>query len=165
MDIIDLLPYCACVVLETLRMHPPAYMIGRCAATSTVLADSQYSIPKNTTALIAPYLLHYHPDRWKNPEQFDPSRWQRRDFNKGWKGALAGFGPNGSYLPFGGGPRVCIGTRFAFVEVMLVMVAVIQRFKLTPATPQSPFPLPEPLITLRPKAVQVCMHNRHYGTG
>eukprot|EP00892_Ulva_mutabilis_P002433 jgi/Ulvmu1/12190/UM085_0054.1 len=161
MDSIDQLPYCAAVVLETLRMHPPAYMIGRCAAAETSLADPRLSIPIGTTALIAPYLLHYHPGMWERAEQFDPSRWQDKTGEPKWQAALSGFGPNGSYLPFGGGPRVCIGTHFAFIEVMLVLAVLLQRFKLMPASQQSPFPQSEPLITLRPKEVQVRLLSRH----
>lgn len=148
LDDLDLLPFCASVVLETLRMHPPAYMIGRCAAVDVSLQGSCYEVPSKTTALIAPYLLHFNPSRWENPEEFNPSRWHTSK----WTTALSGFGPNKSYLPFGGGPRVCIGTHFAFFEVILVMVTMLQNFKLVPA---STFPAPEPIITLRPKAVQV----------
>lgn len=156
MDDIDRLPYSASVVLETLRMHPPAYMIGRCAAVPTSFSQTEYSIPSKTTALIAPYLLHFHPNKWEGPEQFNPSRWATSD----WKKALSGFGPNGSYLPFGGGPRVCIGTYFAFFEVMVVTSCLLQNFKIIPASSVSSFPAAEPLITLRPKEVQVRLLQR-----
>lgn len=152
----DRLPYCAAVVLETLRMHPPAYMIGRCAVVPTSFTESEYNIPSKTTALIAPYLLHFHPNKWDAPEQFSPSRWAASD----WKTALSKFGPNGSYLPFGSGPRVCIGTHFAFFEVMVVIVSLLQNFKTIPASTVSPFPVAEPIITLRPREVQVRLLKR-----
>jgi cytochrome P450 len=109
---IDRLPYCTAVLLETLRRHPPAYMIGRCAVDTVALGSSGYTVGKGTTALIAPYLLH-HSERWPSPESFDPDRWMAL-WQPGeaavWRKALKGFGANGSYLPFGG---VCASARLS----------------------------------------------------
>lgn len=163
MDDIDRLPYCAAVVLETLRQHPPAYMIGRCANRDARLGNSGFSVTKGTTALISPYLLHHDIQRWGNPDTFDPERWFRT--KRGWKGVnwrseMKGFGRNSSYLPFGGGPRVCIGTGFAFVEAVVVVAMVLQRFSLVPADQGQRFPQPQPLITLRPQSVRVRLRPR-----
>lgn len=158
MDDIDKLPYCTAVVLETLRRHPPAYMIGRCANTDTRLGDSGYTVTKGTTALIAPYLLHHDSGRWENPATFNPDRWLVSvcDGEKlNWRAELKGFGHTGSFLPFGGGPRSCIGTAFAFVESILVVAMAIQRFSLVPYEQGQRFPQPQPLITLRPESVPV----------
>ena len=163
MEDIDKLPYCSAVVLETLRQHPPAYMIGRCACEDTRLGDSGFSVTKGTTALIAPYLLHHDTQRWDNPGRFIPGRWFKaqsgiRKVN--WRTELKGFGENGSYLPFGGGPRVCIGTSFAFVEAVVVVAMILQRFSLAPEDPGQRFPQPQPLITLRPRSVRVRLLKR-----
>jgi cytochrome P450 len=160
---IDELPYCTAVVLETLRQHPPAYMIGRCACEDAVLGTSGYAVTKGTTALIAPYLLHYNPQQWDNPGTFNPKRWFRRKDGAeevNWRAELKGFGVNSSYLPFGGGPRVCIGTTFAFVEAVLVVAMVLQHFSLAPAGQGQRFPQPQPLITLRPATVRVRINRR-----
>jgi cytochrome P450 len=161
---ISRLPYTESVLLETLRVHPPAYMIGRCAGADTPLGETGFTVAKGTTVLVAPYLLHTNPDAWERPESFEPERWMRMReqgrMDGGWRGAVSGFGPNGSYLPFGGGPRKCIGTGFAMVEGMLVVASVLQRYRLEPPSSWADFPEAEPLITLRPKAVRVKLRAR-----
>lgn len=163
MEDIDKLPYCSAVVLETLRQHPPAYMIGRCACKDIRLGNSGYSVTKGTTALVAPYLLHHDPQRWDKPGRFNPERWFRTESSSSavnWRTELKGFGQNSSYLPFGGGPRVCIGTSFAFVEAVVVVAMVLQRFSLEPVEQGQRFPQPQPLITLRPQSVRVRLQAR-----
>lgn len=163
MDDIDKLPYCSAVVLETLRQHPPAYMIGRCAREHARLGDSGFSVTKGTTALVAPYLLHHNTQRWETPGRFVPDRWFKSTNGPkkvNWRVELKGFGDNDSYLPFGGGPRVCIGTSFAFVEAVVVLAMILQRFSLAPEDPGQRFPQPQPLITLRPKSVRVRLLQR-----
>jgi cytochrome P450 len=158
---IEKLPYCCAVVLETLRQHPPAYMIGRCTCKDTGLGNTGFSVPKGTTALIAPYLLHHDPQRWDDPGTFNPQRWFRPHSSAdsssvvNWRKELKSFGQNNSFLPFGGGPRNCIGTTFAFVEAVVVVAMVLQRFSLAPAEQAQRFPQPQPLITLRPQSVRV----------
>jgi len=69
--------------------------------------------------------------------------------------ALKDQGPRGAYIPFGGGPRNCIGTGFAMMEAILVVAAILQRFELTPAPGAPAFPAAKPLLTLRPDAVRL----------
>jgi hypothetical protein len=66
---------------------------------------------------------------------------------------LRDLGPNGAYLPFGGGPRNCIGTGFAMTEAVLVLAMLLQRYELQPVSPAAGFPRPKPMLTLRPEAV------------
>jgi cytochrome P450 len=99
------------VVLETLRLLPPAYMVGRCAAQRTSLGG--HAIPAGTTVLVAPYIMHRDARFWDRPTEFVPERWLAADGEAGASGAmtaLSGMGPNGAYMPFGAGPRNCIGT-------------------------------------------------------
>ncbi|KAG2496159.1 hypothetical protein HYH03_005761 [Edaphochlamys debaryana] len=154
------MPYLESVVLETLRLYSPAYMVGRCARVDAALGP--YSLPAGTTVLVSPYVMHRDPDVWEEPEAFKPSRWhdlQRREGYQGAMSLMANLGPNGAYLPFGGGPRNCIGAGFAMMEAMLVLAAVLQRYSLelpaaagAGAGADRGFPKPKPLITLRPEA-------------
>ena len=66
---------------------------------------------------------------------------------------LRELGPNGAYVPFGGGPRNCIGTGFAMTEAVLVLAMLLQRYELQPLSPAAGFPRPKPLLTLRPEGV------------
>ena len=69
------LKYAEAVVLETMRMQPPAYMVGRCCAEDVFIAGGKYALPKGTTVLIAPYLLHNDARYWDAPGEFRPERW------------------------------------------------------------------------------------------
>jgi hypothetical protein len=70
-------------------------------------------------------------------------------------GVFKDLGPNGAYVPFGGGPRNCIGTGFAMMEAVLVLAALLQRYEVRPEGPSSALPSPKPLLTLRPDGVRL----------
>lgn len=147
------LPYTEAVVLEALRMYAPAYMVGRCACKDVQLGE--YALPAGTTVLVSPYILHRSSEHWDRPNEFLPERWTPLQQAPGYQGSMTfmsnvGEAVNGAYVPFGAGPRNCIGTGFAMMEAILVVVSVVQRFRLAPS---GPFPTPKPLITLRPEAV------------
>jgi cytochrome P450 len=165
------LKYAEAAVLETMRLQPPAYMVGRCCAEDVFLSGGKYSLPKGTTVLIAPYLLHNDARYWDAPGEFRPERWltpggvpkkraevggdeeslgDESELEPMAKGALKGMGPGGVYVPFGAGPRVCIGTGFAMMEstLLLAMVARAVDVRLRPGAPP---PKPRALITLRPE--------------
>lgn len=132
------LGYAAMVLAEAMRLYPPAWVIGRRA-----LADCQiggYGIPANTVILVSPYVTHRDPRWYPNPLRFDPLRWTAQAVARR---------PKFAYVPFGGGPRVCIGEQFARMEGVLVLAALAQawRARRVPAHAADV----EPLITLRPK--------------
>ena len=160
------------VILESLRVRPPAYLVGRCTATATRLGS--YDIPVGTTILVSPYVLH-RDQRWWGPEaeNFQPERWLSKidpkfdstDDVSGGKplgmAALTGMGVNGAYIPFGAGQRVCIGTGFAMMEAVLVLAAILQKFELKKLPGwKGRFPVAEPKITLRPQQVKVLLRAR-----
>lgn len=264
-DTVRQLPYLESVILETLRLRPPAYIVGRCAAEDDNLAG--YHVQAGTTILVSPYIMHRSPQSWHDPSKFLPTRWhqcqqhksgsnstnakadtstsgssstissssgsssdngggssnnsigssrskgfsqssdttstsssiqtpasnpssgsntaslpavsqarlhdaadsrlasspasvpkQRGRSNSG--SILSGMGPNGAYVPFGAGPRNCIGTGFAMMEAMLVTAAALQKFKFEPSTAQQAMPQAQPRITLRPASVNVMLRHR-----
>jgi len=132
------LPYTRMVVEETLRLYPPAYAFARRALEDDEVLG--YRVPKDAGVLISPWVTHRHPDLWHQPERFDPERFAPERANGR---------PRFAYLPFGGGPRQCIGNEFAIMELVLVLATIAQRFRLRLAPGHAVEP--EPVITLRPK--------------
>lgn len=123
------------VLKETLRLYPPAWIIGREAMEDVTLADGSF-IPAGTTVFLAPLILHRRADLFPNPEAFDPDRW---------------LGPDPqpfAYVPFGGGARRCIGEEFAMREAAIVLAELLpgRRFEMEPGARVEI----APLVTLRP---------------
>lgn len=126
------------VVTEAMRLYPPAWGFGREA-----LADCEiggHAIPAGTTIIISPWVLHRDPRFFEHPTEFRPERWG---------GDFARQLPRFAYIPFGGGPRICIGNRFAMMEAVLILATVAQHFQLQWQGTRPVVPLPS--ITLRPK--------------
>ena len=148
------LPLTSAVVLETMRLMPPAYLVGRCAAADVTLGP--YRLPQGTTVLVSPYLLHRAPSTWgPDAADFRPGRWAGVSMAD----ALKGMGTYSAYIPFGAGPRNCIGTGFALMEAVLVLAALCR--DVTFAVPQGqPPPKAAALITLRPAAAQLELSRR-----
>lgn len=136
------LEICDRVVSESMRLYPPAWEFEREAIEDDVAAG--WAIPKGTIVMIAPWTLHRHPRFWDAPLRFDPDRFRPER-------AVTPSGeprPRYAYLPFGDGPRVCIGKAFAVMEakLLLAMIARQVRFELEPGVRIDP----EPTVTLRP---------------
>jgi unspecific monooxygenase len=130
------LPYARAVVSEALRLYPPAFVIVREANATDRLGD--VAIPPGSLAMVAPWVLHRHRRYWQNPDAFDPSRFL--------EGATPI--PRLAYLPFGTGPRVCVGAQFALTEAVLVLAILIQKFDVTLDQP-APV-LPAAVVTTQP---------------
>lgn len=130
------LAYTERVVQESMRLYPPAWCFERLATQDDVIGGC--AIPKGTTVVIAPYTLHRSARYWQDPERFDPDRF-----------AAEGAKNNPAYLPFGDGPRVCIGRGFAMMEAKIALAMIVRDFDV--ATPRLSEIQPEPGITLRPK--------------
>ncbi|MDQ2869852.1 MAG: cytochrome P450 [Acidobacteriota bacterium] len=131
------LPFAEAVVKESLRLYPPAYVIGREALKDCVVGG--YRIPARATVYFSPWVLHRDARWFPDPESFRPDRWS--------DGSTAKL-PRYVYIPFGGGPRICIGERFAMMEAVLVLTTILRRFRLEMAGPD---PVPFLSITLRPE--------------
>lgn len=117
-EIFDALPYTRAVVEETLRLYPPVWMMTRKCLTSDRIEG--LTLPRGTQLLISPWILHHHRGLWREPDLFDPAR-----FLPG-APAPARF----TWLPFGSGPRVCVGAQFALAEATLVLARLVQAFEI-----------------------------------
>ncbi|MCS7001847.1 MAG: cytochrome P450 [Dehalococcoidia bacterium] len=132
------LPYTQQVLKEAMRLYPPAYIFGREAMREVVIDD--LVIPKGALVYISPWLMHRRPDLFPDPETFNPDRFAG-NAERGW--------PRLAYLPFGAGPRVCIGNHFAMMEGHLILATIGQRVRFHYVGDRDPGV--EPLITLRPR--------------
>ena len=130
------LPFIRQIVDETLRLYPPAGIISRTALSHDTLCDRHIQ-PKDTV-MIPIYALHRNHLIWDNPDQFDPTRFANRRSI-----------PRYGYLPFGDGPRICIGASFALQEAVIILASLLAKFKFTPVTGRDPKPVM--ILTLRPE--------------
>lgn len=125
------------VISETLRLYPPIWLMERRVERDAVLAG--YAVPRGVTVVVSPYVMHRHNDYWPEPQRFDPERFTSSATQQR---------PDYVYLPFGRGPRMCIGMNFAVQEAMIIASRVLRRFRLVPVD-DAPL-LPRAGITLRP---------------
>ncbi len=124
------------VISEALRLYPPAFALAREAIGPDRVGSIE--IPRGTVLLIAPWVLHRHRKLWRDPDAFDPSRFLPD----------APPIPRFAYLPFGAGPRVCVGAQFALTEATLVLATLIREFQITL---DDPVPLlPVAIVTTQP---------------
>jgi cytochrome P450 len=131
------LSYTRQVLTEAMRLYPPAWGFGREALADCEIAG--YAIPAGTTIFVSPWVLHRDPRYFEQPAAFRPERWSEE---------FARQLPRSVYIPFGGGPRICVGNRFAMMEAVLILATVAQRFRLEWQSDRPVVPLPS--ITLRP---------------
>ncbi|MER9022391.1 cytochrome P450 [Mesorhizobium sp. M0815] len=137
-DDIPRLKYTESVALESMRIYPPAWIIGRESIGAFKLGG--YAFPAGVTIFISPWVLHRDPRHFAQPEMFRPERWM---------GNLAHELPRFAYMPFGGGPRICIGQRFAMMEAVLILTTMAQRFSAEWQSGHKVTPFPS--INLRPR--------------
>ncbi len=133
---LDRLKFARAVVDETLRLYPPAFLIARAAAAADVVAG--LPIRKNDVVLMAPWLLHRHEKLWREPNAFIPQRFM----------PPAPPPDRFAYLPFGVGPRICIGAHFALVEATLALAKIIGAFRVT--LPDQEPVMPVGIVTTQP---------------
>jgi cytochrome P450 len=136
-DLADL-PYARAVIDESLRLYPPAWVLTRRAIEDDVVAG--VPVPAGTLLLVSPWLLHRRPACWPDPDRFDPDRFR----------PPAGQPEAGAYLPFGAGPRTCIGREIALVETVLVLATLLRSHRVVRPN-HDPLPRPQALVTLRPR--------------
>jgi len=138
MEDLPKLTYTEQIVKESMRIYPPAWITTRQAAHDTTLGGEP--LQKGRVVIVNIWGVHHNPAYFPDPWKFDPER-----FTPEHEKAL----PKSAYLPFGNGPRVCIGNAFAMMEAKLALAVLAQRFRLTlkPGHPVEP----QDMFTLRPK--------------
>lgn len=127
------LTYTNQVIAEVLRLYPPVFFLGRVNQKADTIEG--YSIPENAFLLVSPYLTQRHPQFWENPMQFNPERFSPSQVEQQHAHA---------YFPFGSGPHVCIGRRYALTELPLIISMLLQKFEfnLAPNSEVKPRPMP-----------------------
>jgi enediyne biosynthesis protein E7 len=135
-DDIPRLKYTSMVLQEVMRLYPPVWILPRLAREPDEIGG--YHVPAGADVLICPYTLHRHPGFWDAPDQFDPDRFD--------VGRAAGR-PRYAYIPFGAGPRVCVGSGLGLLEATIVTACVVRELRL--ATVPGYDVRPEPMLTLR----------------
>jgi cytochrome P450 len=130
------LPYIRQIIDEALRLYPPAGIISRTAQVADTLCGRD--IRAGDTVIIPIYALHRNHLLWSEPDRFNPDRFADRK-------SLERY----AYLPFGDGPRICIGASFALQEAVIILATLLSRFRFTPVPGRDPDPVM--ILTLRPQ--------------
>ncbi|MGH9881780.1 MAG: cytochrome P450, partial [Pyrinomonadaceae bacterium] len=132
------LRYTEMVLMESMRLYPPAWALGRMALSDCEIGG--YLVPKKSLVIMSQYVMQRDPRYFTDPLRFDPERWtpEARESR-----------PQFSYFPFGGGPRRCIGEGFAWMEGILLLATLARRWQMR-LVPNHPVAL-KPVMTLRPK--------------
>jgi cytochrome P450 len=126
------------VIQEALRLYPPFWMIDRMAVADDHVGD--VAIPRGSMVIVFVYGAHHAPKYWQNPESFDTERFTK---------ANEKLQPPFTYLPFGGGPRGCIGGNYAMLQILMILSVLLRRydFELSPGQTIEA----RPMVILRPK--------------
>ena len=135
-DDVENLPYIRMIIDETLRLYPAAGIISRTAQKSDTLCGRE--IRPGDTVMIPIYALGRNELLWEDPDRFDPERFADRK-------AIDRY----AYLPFGDGPRICIGASFALQEAVIILATLLSRFEFTAVAGREPKPVM--ILTLRPE--------------
>ena len=126
------------VVDEAMRLHPPAWLITRRTTADMELRGAH--VPAGSLVIISPWIVHRHPTVWTEPEEFRPERFLTGE-------GVVTAGVRTAYIPFGAGPRMCIGRDFAYAEAVLALAMICRAVRLSPSGP----PVRAlPLVTIRP---------------
>jgi cytochrome P450 len=135
-DDVEHLPFIRQIIDEALRLYPPAGMLSRTAQKNDTLGGRE--VRPGDTVMIPIYALGRHEQLWDDPDAFKPERFADRKSIDRY-----------AYLPFGDGPRICIGASFALQEAVIILATLLSRFKFTAVAGKDPEPVM--ILTLRPE--------------
>ena len=142
------LPYTNMVIKEAMRLYPVVWNLSAEATKECKIGN--YQVPANCTMLISQWVMHRSEKYFEDAQSFKPERWE-----SGLEKQL----PTGVYIPFGGGPRTCIGKNFALMEAVLLLATIAQKFEINLVANQSI--IPAPTITLQPRnGIKVSLKQR-----
>ncbi|MEO9239814.1 MAG: cytochrome P450 [Jatrophihabitantaceae bacterium] len=119
MDDLAKLRYTSMVVEEVMRMYPPVWILPRLAQADDEVGG--YHVPAGSDVVVSPYIMHRHPKFWQDPERFDPERFAPEATNSR---------PRYAYIPFGAGPRFCVGNNLGMMEAVFVLATVARQLRL-----------------------------------
>ncbi len=140
------LKYTEQVIQEAMRLYPPAWTVGRSAIETCEVGGQAIGV--GDTVILSQWVAHHDPRWFADPDAFKPERWN---------GEFARALPRYAYFPFGGGPRVCIGSTFALMETVLILAVILQKWQPELCAGQSV--ILQPAVTLRPKSgIQMTLH-------
>lgn len=143
---LERLVYCKQVIQETMRLYPPSWIIPRLAREADQIGG--YAVPAGANVIMSQYVLHHDPRFWESPSAFDPERFAPE---------RAGSRPRYAYMPFGGGPRQCIGNMFAIFEGQVILALLRRRLRLRVVPGHAV--VAKAAITLRPRdGLPVTLH-------
>ena len=117
-EMIPQLRYTEMVLSESMRLYPPAWIIGRRALDDVALHG--FTLPAQSVVVMSQYIVHHHSRYYPDPDRFDPDRWTPE---------LRAARPKFSFFPFGGGPRLCIGEQFAWMECIVILAMLAQSWQ------------------------------------
>ena len=137
MDVLARLVLARATVDEAMRLHPPAWLITR--RTDADLELGGRAVPAGSLLILSPWIVHRHPSAWPDAERFDPDRFLDPAVRAG--------AARSAFVPFGAGPRMCIGRDFAYAEAVLALAMTCRALRLAPTGPPV---RPVPLVTIRP---------------
>lgn len=135
-DDLHKLTYTTQVIQEAMRLYPPVWILPRIAQQADEVGG--FPVPAGADVLVCPYTLHRHPDLWDDPERFDPGRFDA---------ARAANRPRYAYIPFGAGPRFCVGSGLGMMEAVFVTALVTRDLDLDVVPGHRG--VPEPMMSLR----------------
>ncbi|EEC01396.1 cytochrome P450, putative [Ixodes scapularis] len=131
LDVVSKLEYLNCVISESMRLYPPVNRLERSPVEDYVMTDTGIKLPKNHVIAIPVYAMHHDPSNFEDPYKFDPERFSEEN-----RGCIRPY----SYLPFGAGPRNCVGMRFALQTIKLCLLHAIHSVEFV-RTPRTKVPL------------------------
>ena len=134
------LPFTRMVLAESMRLYPPAWLLARVAVEDHEARG--YVVPAGSFVVLSPWVVHRNASYFPEPERFDPDRWRAERHNGR---------PRFSYFPFGGGSRGCMGEAFAWMEGVLLLAVIAQRWRFR-LLDESSHPEMRPALTLTPKS-------------
>ena len=132
-------PFVRMLLTESMRLYPPAWLLARVAVENHDVRG--YVVPKGSIVAMSPWVVHRNPEYFPEPDRFDPERWRMDRHDR----------PRFSYFPFGGGSRGCMGEAFAWMEGVLLLAAIGQRWRFR-VLDESAHPEMHPALTLTPKS-------------